>query len=139
MKNNLRFCYFFPEVIYFSITVYFNIFIASFYFFSLLFKQITVGRYHMANTLTLTLRSCKKKTRRRRKEKDKKHTVRFCYFVLFFKKRQRCTRQQYHCWTRTIGIDVWVFLVFHGEGFKRLKTSNCANFSRTSKLLHAEI
>ena len=41
----------------------------------------------MANTLTLTLRSCKKKRRRRRrKEKDKKHTVRFCYFVLFLKK-----------------------------------------------------
>ena len=40
----------------------------------------------MANTLTL--RSCKKKKRRRRrrKEKDKKHTVRFCYFVLFLKK-----------------------------------------------------
>ena len=40
----------------------------------------------MANTLTLKLRSCKKKRRRRRKEKDKKHTVRFCYFVLFLKK-----------------------------------------------------
>ena len=81
MKNSLHFCYFFLEVIYFSITIYFHIFIASFYFFSLLFEQITVGRYHMANTLTL--RSCKKKGR---KEKDKKDTVRFCCFVLFLKK-----------------------------------------------------
>ena len=82
VKNNLRFCYFFPEVIYCSITIYFNIFIASFYFFFLLFKQRTVGRYHIANTLTLTLRSCKKKEEEEEKKRIK--NIQSDFVILYF-------------------------------------------------------